>query len=347
MSVQLRYEEQSLVAVGDIKTLVDKAVELFDAELVYRNGEVQRGYFDPLELPDINRYSEHVNLSDIHVCSHLDLKADPWESFILAISSSLKEFADLCRIHISIGYGGLHRRASKRSYEMIFAHVYADKKHFQFDAGGAEYENHVATYREMFHKLGAPFKVAENEFGYFVLEQQQDETPVPGYTIYNPNQIKWDLSELGLPGVMDKMRQYLQYYATDKRFQYSYSISPVLESRRQDPNPGHDKLDLQKRIYDWLRKTELPAVRYEVQLAYTLNEIDAIDALKGLCGSDDVTFTHLCQFQLPNGDYAKLDVITNSEGHRLALELKDIDSIDLVNPRLKTSFAETEESKKQ
>jgi hypothetical protein len=347
MGVELQYQSKLIDKVSDVREFEQRMIENLAAARTYEKGETQYALFEVIELPAIDQFAKVAAVQTINATGMLDITNEPWDEYLQILDSYKANMTDRLRLFISIGFEGIYRRSSKKQYELLTLHIDGNCKIFKFGAAGAEYENHIKVYADIFRKLDLPLKIDSNEYGYFIQPTQIDVGQSSSKLRYDPDKASCDLSHLSNSEVVLKVKAFLDCFATSKRFCYNWAIRPSKHASDDESVMKMTKSQKEEQAYEMMRVSNLPAIGYELDIEYKINEIAAIGGLKGMCGKRDIVFTDLCQFDLKNGDYGTISVITSCDGFRLNLTLHDPDSFELISPYLKYDFIETEDSKNQ
>lgn len=268
----------------------------------------------------------------------LSTKRQPWDAFDEVLKRS-QEIVALGSLRLLCGFEEAGSKQTKRAYDIVGFRVSRGRVSFEYFANGSKVMLGGPYAREFVSRvilrLHLPLELRGTDSEFTVAHTSSGGlwlTGTLGTTSWNPTGFVCELPTSSMFDALRKVREFLDAFATSKRFLHSWSTG------RERGGQATVDTALSLRIYEAVVAARLRAERYEVRADFRLKDVTGIEALRHMCGPNDVVYTRLCSFELPEDNWGELTIETGAAGHRLNLALRIEEGLRLVEKRLGLSF---------
>ncbi len=329
------------VTLDDLRRIRQTVGDSFNGFVDFNPEETQRAYLGPLSsLPKLEDL-RGITFLDVTTTGHLSTKKDPWPTFNETIDRG-SQLASVGVLHMMCGFEERSSKQTRRGYDSVAVQNCRGRLFFSYSANGSKVSTDQVYKQsfmdEMIRTVGLPLILQEKSGSFILTHSRGGELNImrayPGGLA--PESFWCELPGESPRAGLEKLKIFLDRFATEKRFTYEWMV------RRDYGEVGwaQKEPELSRKIYALLLVSELPADSYDLDMEFSLREIDGLEVVRGFLGPKDKVFSRLCSFDLSKRNYGEFAVITSSKGHQLELTLRLPDGLPLVEETIGLKFHE-------
>ena len=294
---------------------------------------LNHAYFNPTILPDFSIF-KGIRLRKIGTDGYLPLDDNSMNIFKGILRKSANTIGDIGLLLTGCGFEEKNSKQNKRAYDNVRIKIERGKKFFCYSSNGSKVSVNHDYKKDFMHRIieivKLPMRIEEGN-GYFkLLHSKSGEIRITtgGFGGKNPSGFNCEMPDLSTDELVDRMRIFLENFATAKRFDYSWSTG----------TGGRSNEEGSKQIFAMTLKANFPAEYYFLDIEFTPEDISGIEVLQSLCGPKDEIYTSFLYFDLPENNRAEMDIETTAKGHRLMLTLTDNSYLAEIQEKLGLEF---------
>lgn len=323
-------ESINYVNTGEIKNIIDRISAHFSGVIILGQEDVNYIYLCGLSKKRIMALPKISGISDFSLTGRLPLDSAPWsvlENIFKRLDEGIKNTSNL---YTSIGYEEKSTKQSRKGYDCIGGGIEKEKYGFSYSPNASRAAIDVnyrkALMKEFFKKSGLNITIEECD-NYFKLNAFEGDLQITihgGVPNRNPIGFFYKFAQQTPQGLINVLRTAYEILSSGTVFDVSWRCSPSFAD--DGSFVGGDLWQ----FLDRLRHQEWPAKSYDLDLTLAVKELRDLEGLQSLCGPKDVIYTRLVSFDIDAADYGELTIETTQKGHKLQLEIKNIDNLDKV-----------------
>ncbi|NOZ69220.1 MAG: hypothetical protein GXP46_08270 [Deferribacteres bacterium] len=335
MGVEYDYLSERYFSVEELLRIHETARRTLSGFDDFSTGSIGHAYFEPERLPLLHDL-KGIRLIDISTEGYLTLKKEPWDDFRDILERGANTIGKIGLLLLRCGFEEKNSKQTKRGYDTVDVKVEKGKRYFGYSANGSRVTNDV-QYRKTFmtqfiSAINLPLSIEEKD-NYFTLRHNlSGELRISrgGLRGENPSAFFCEMPGASNDELIERMKICMEKFASKKRFEYTWTARCS----------GIGSSELSRQIYDMVIESNFPAIRYFLDIEYSLDDIYGLEVLKGMCGPDDEVFAGFFSFTLPEDNHAEARIHATFQGYQLMLTMTDSAYLKLVEEKLGLKFRE-------
>jgi hypothetical protein len=338
MATKARYVMPGLATPEHLVAIHDRAKMAWAGFLGFLPTNKQHGAFKYRDgLPELSTLAGLV-VTDVESTGYLKTTVEPWADF-REVADTGGVISELGRLTFTCGFQAKGSHQDKRGYDTVSVVLSGRRLFFVVNPNGSfattSAENARSYVTAVVSAVGLPLRLVDVS-GHFRLEHVAggEVNVLSGFGIndVNPSGFRCEVHGSSPEREFERMRRYLELFATERRFEYSWQAGIDKFGRLIElPEVSHQ-------VYADVVDARFPAERYELAATFRIASIEGLGPLREMCGPRGRVTTRLCSFDLPDDNWGELAVETTSAGHSVELTLRMPDGLHDVEEALGIRF---------